>query len=142
MFFHWNTDKFPNPNEFFKNMKTMGIDLIPNIKPGILLSHPLMKEFEKEDVFVKTANTETYYEGPWWGGLGRYFDFTKPSARETWKKYLKKQLIEKGTVAVWNDNCEYDGVEDREAFFDYDGKGGKGNISSILTREFNGPYRY
>ena len=30
----------------------------------------------------------------------------------------------KGTKTVWNDNCEFDGVEDREAFCDNNGLGG------------------
>ncbi len=130
--FNWNTDKFPDPDGFFDKMNDKGIALIPNIKPGILLTHPLMDEFLEEDVFVKTPDGKDNYESPWWGGLGRYFDFTNPAARNTWKKYLKKQLIEKGTICVWNDNCEYDGVEDREAYFDYDGKGGRATFLRAL----------
>jgi len=129
--FNWNKEKFPNPQQFFDTMKEKGIGLIPNIKPGILLNHPLMEEFVANDVFVRTADETEYYEGPWWGGLGRYFDFTNPRARITWKKHLKEQLIEKGTNAVWNDNCEYDGVEDRKAVFDYEGKKGTGDFLRV-----------
>lgn len=130
--FNWNTDKFSDPQRFFDEMNEKGINLIPNIKPGILLTHPFMDLFEKNDVFVRNSDDSGYFEGPWWGGTGRYFDFTRESARKVWKDLLKKQLISKGTVSVWNDNCEYDGVEDREAVFHFEGKKGRAANLRIL----------
>ena len=28
---------------------------------------------------------------------------------------LKASILEKGTTTVWNDNCEYDGIEEKQA---------------------------
>ncbi|MGM9973209.1 MAG: TIM-barrel domain-containing protein [Clostridiaceae bacterium] len=122
--FNWHHKRFPNPEEFFKNMRDMGINVIPNMKPGILKNHPYMDEFKKNDIFVKTSDRQDDYHGRWWGGVGRFIDFTGESGRNTWKEFLKETLLKKGSMTVWNDNCEFDGVEDRNAYCDNNGRGG------------------
>ncbi|AQR97328.1 TIM-barrel domain-containing protein [Clostridium saccharoperbutylacetonicum] len=122
--FNWNRKRFPNPDEFLEKMNEMGLNVIPNLKPGILPKHPYKKEFEDNDVFIKNPDGDGDYHGRWWGGTGRFVDFTKASGRETWKKLLKENILSKGTITVWNDNCEYDGIEDRNALCDFDGKPG------------------
>lgn len=122
--FNWNRKRFPDPEGFFQKMEEMGINVIPNMKPGILQKHPYMDTFVKNDVFVKTPDGEKDYEGRWWGGKGKFVDFTSVSGRDTWKELLKKNLLAKGSRTVWNDNCEYDGIEDRKAVCDNNGKGG------------------
>lgn len=122
--FHWNRRRFPDPAGFFAKMNAMGINVIPNLKPGILKSHPYLPDFEKNDVFIKTPDGSGDYYGRWWGGEGRFFDFTGKAGRDTWKAFLKKNLLELGVKTVWNDNCEMDGVEDRAARCDFEGAGG------------------
>ena len=94
------------------------------MKPGILKNHPYRKVFEQYDAFVKTPDKAEDYVGRWWGGEGRFVDFTKKAGRDAWKELLKKNLMAKGMRTVWNDNCEYDGVEDRNAYCDHEGMGG------------------
>ncbi|MGN0353467.1 MAG: TIM-barrel domain-containing protein [Muricoprocola sp.] len=113
--FNWNSKRFPNPEEFFEKMKGMGINVIPNLKPGVLPNHPYVKEYEKNDAFIKNPDGNGDYIGRWWGGYGRFVDFTSEGGRKTWKELLKKTILEKGATTVWNDNCELDGVEDRNA---------------------------
>lgn len=120
--FNWNTKRFPNPEGFFEKMSGMGINVIPNMKPGILKNHPYMDVFKKNDVFVKTPDGSEDYIGRWWGGYGRFVDFTGAKGRDTWKELLKETLLRKGSMTVWNDNCEFDGVEDRNALCDCDGR--------------------
>lgn len=122
--FNWNRKRFPDPEGFFQKMESMGINVIPNMKPGILPNHPYREVFEKNDVFVKTPDGQSDYQGRWWGGTGRFVDFTSEAGRNTWKELLKETLLAKGSKTVWNDNCEYDGVEDRRALCDNNGKGG------------------
>lgn len=38
--FNWNHKRFPDPEKFFENMNARGINVIPNLKPGILKHHP------------------------------------------------------------------------------------------------------
>lgn len=120
--FNWNTKRFPDPEGFFEKMSGMGINVIPNMKPGILKNHPYMDVFKKNDVFVKTPDGSEDYIGRWWGGYGRFVDFTGAKGRDTWKELLKETLLKKGSMTVWNDNCEFDGVEDRNALCDCDGR--------------------
>jgi alpha-glucosidase len=122
--FNWNRKRFPDPEGFFEKMSSMGINVIPNMKPGILKNHPYMELFKKNDVFVKTPDGNEDYIGRWWGGYGRFIDFTGSKGRNTWKELLKQTLLSKGSKTVWNDNCEYDGIEDRNALCDCDGRNG------------------
>jgi alpha-glucosidase len=120
--FTWNKDKFKDPQKFFAEMKKRGVTVSPNIKPGMLLVHPLHKEMADKGMFVTDEKTGKPAVGLWWGGLGSYIDFTKQSARDAWKEYMKKALIDYGCDSIWNDNCEYDGLTDKEAKVFFEGK--------------------
>ena len=122
--FNWNHKRFPKPEEFFENMNKRGINVIPNLKPGILKNHPYADYFETENAFIKTPDGQSDYYGRWWGGEGRFVDFTSVKGRNAWKKLLEENILKKGTKTVWNDNCEMDGVEDRNAYCDREGLGG------------------
>lgn len=123
--FTWNTTRFKDPSAYFHAMQDKGAENVPNIKPGILLCHPWFEEFLSKDVFVKDSkNPDQYAVGSWWGGPGAFWDFTKPEAREAWKSYVIKSLISVGTNSIWNDNCEYDSLLDKDVIVDFDGKGG------------------
>ena len=113
--FNWNYKRFPNPEKFFANMNAKGINVICNLKPGVLKNHPYAKFYEERDVFIKTADGSSDYFGRWWGGEGRFIDFTSSKGREAWRELLEKNILRKGTKTVWNDNCEMDGIEDRDA---------------------------
>ena len=132
--FNWNYKRFPEPEKFFENMNARGINVIPNLKPGILKHHPYIDLFEKNDVFIKTPDGKAPYYGRWWGGEGRFFDFTGPNGRNTWKQLLEENILKKGTKTVWNDNCEYDSLMDKDCTCDFDGKGGTiGQLKPLMS---------
>lgn len=133
--FNWNHRRFPDPAGFFARMNAMGINVIPNLKPGILKNHPYRELFEKNDVFIKNPDGNGDYYGRWWGGEGRFFDFTGEKGRNTWKELLKKNVLELGAKTVWNDNCEMDGVEDRDAQCDFEGE--KGTMADLKIMHSN-----
>lgn len=133
--FNWNYKRFPQPKEFFAEMNRRGINVIPNLKPGILKRHPYRELFEKNDVFIKTPDGKTDYYGRWWGGQGRFVDFTGPAGRNTWKQLLEENVLKMGTKTVWNDNCEMDGVEDRDAVCDFEGE--KGTMAELKILHSN-----
>ena len=122
--FNWNYKRFPDPEKFFETMNAKGINVIPNLKPGVLQNHPYAKYYEDRNAFIKTADGKDDYRGRWWGGEGRFIDFTGPAGREAWKQLLKENILNKGAKTVWNDNCEMDGIEDRAAQCDFEGEGG------------------
>lgn len=132
--FTWNTTRFKDPRAYFAAMNEKGAQNVPNVKPGILLMHPWFDEFEKKDVFVKDSETNHYAVGKWWGGDGAFWDYTKPEAREAWKQYLTENLIDVGTDSIWDDNCEYDSLLDKDARCDFDGKGGTiGQLKPLMS---------
>ncbi|MBQ9594910.1 MAG: DUF4968 domain-containing protein [Synergistaceae bacterium] len=122
--FNWNHRRFPNPEEFFANMNARGINVICNLKPGVLKNHPYAEFYERNNAFIKTPDGQGDYYGRWWGGEGRFIDFTGIAGRDSWRELLEVNILSKGTKTVWNDNCEMDGIEDREAHCDNNGHGG------------------
>lgn len=133
--FTWNKERFKNPSAYFAAMNEKGAQNVPNIKPGILLMHPYFDEFQKGDVFVKDSKEPNKNAvGMWWGGEGVFWDFTSAKARELWKKYVTETLIDVGTDSIWNDNCEYDSLMDKDAKVDFDGKGGTiGELKPVMS---------
>jgi len=111
--FNWNRDKFPSPEEFIKTFKDNGINIIPNIKPAFLDSHPLYKEITEKGLFVKNKDG-TPYITEFWDGIGSYLDFTNPEAFEFWSEKVKETLLNYGVTATWNDNNEFD-IKDLDA---------------------------
>ena len=122
--FNWNHRRFPKPEEFFEKMNARGINVICNLKPGVLPNHPYRGYYEDRDVFVKEPDSDDAAIGQWWGGQGRFIDFTLPEGRRAWRELLEENILRKGTKTVWNDNCEYDSIEDRNARCSFEGAGG------------------
>ena len=137
--FTWNKERFRDPEAFFAAMKEKGAQTVPNVKPSILLVHPLREELEKEELFVKDSkDPHKPSVGGWWGGPGIAFDFTDPRTRKVWKKLLTDTVIDLGTDSIWDDNCEYDGVWDKDALCDYDGAGGTiGGLKPVMCNIMN-----
>jgi len=127
--FNWNHKRFPRPEKFFENMNSRGINVICNLKPGVLENHPYAGLYEERGAFIRTPDGSRDYYGRWWGGAGRFVDFTGEAGRNTWKELLKDTILYKGTKTVWNDNCEMDGVEDRDAQCDFEGQ--KGDMARL-----------
>lgn len=105
--FHWNRDKFPNPEKFIADFKREGIHLIPNIKPAFLTSHPMYDEIKEKGLFVKNSDG-TPYVTQFWDGVGSYIDFTNPDGFNFWNTQVKEKLLDFGIDATWNDNNEFD----------------------------------
>jgi alpha-glucosidase len=128
--FTWSDRRFPDPPRFFGAMSERGITVSPNVKPALLDVHPRFDEVADAGVLVRrSADAEAHRgagpaTGAWWGGPGSFVDFTKPQAREHWKRWLTDAVLDQGTTSVWNDNCEYDGLVDADSRVDFDGAGG------------------
>ena len=132
--FTWNTERFKDPRAYFAAMNEKGAQNVPNVKPGILLCHPWFKEFEDRGVFVKDSEQDRYAVGKWWGGDGAFWDFTSAEGRKAWKEYLTANVIDIGTDSIWDDNCEYDSLLDKDCRCDFDGKGGTiGQLKPLMS---------
>lgn len=130
--FNWNTEKFPNPEQFIERFQGAGVDLIPNIKPAFLCDHPMYEEIAEKGLFAKNADG-TPFVTQFWDGLGSYIDFTNPDAREFWISNVKDKLLDKGIKYTWNDNNEFD-IKDEDAVADGFGNAVKASrIRPVLT---------
>lgn len=138
--FTWNKERFSDPASFFHGMEEKHAQVVPNVKPGVLLCHPRLKEFQQEGAFVKDSKDPSENAvGRWWGGNGVFWDYTSPKGRDAWKKYLKKDILAYGTHSIWNDNCEYDSLLDEDCLCAYEGKQGtiaqlKPVMSNLMCR--------
>lgn len=144
--FTWNYKRFKDPAAWFKAMKDRGIVVSPNIKPGMLLVHPLLPEMKEKGMFItasddRLANGQDQDDithglgiGTWWGGQGVFVDFTDPKTRKHWKEYMEQALLAYGCESIWNDNCEYDSMVDKDAKVCYEGKGSTiGAIKPVMS---------
>ncbi|PJI09191.1 MULTISPECIES: TIM-barrel domain-containing protein [Clostridium] len=131
--FNWNYDRFSDPKDFVEQMKEKGASLVPNIKPGMLKSHPLYKEFDESDAYIKDETGKKSEQERYWGGHASFVDFTSPKGREEWKKHLKDSLVSLGITSIWNDNNEYD-MKNDDAVCCVEGlKRGIGGLRPIMT---------
>ena len=132
--FTWNKKRFKNPKDFFAQMKKRGVCVSPNVKPGILLVHPRLEEMKAKGMFVKASDSDQPGIGTWWGGKGMFTDFTSSSTRENWKMMLKENVLDYGTSSIWNDNCEYDSMVDKDCRVSFEGKGATiGQLKSVMS---------
>ncbi len=105
--FNWNYDKFPDPEQFIREFREAGIELIPNIKPSFLVTHPMYEMLAKKGWFIKNPDG-TPFVTQLWDNLGSYLDFTNPDAFAFWKQQVTEKLLDLGMRATWNDNNEFD----------------------------------
>lgn len=132
--FIWNKDRFKDPEAYFRAMNEKGAQNVPNVKPGVLLCHPWFDEFNARGVFVRDSQKDTYAVGKWWGGDGAFWDYTSEEGRRAWKEYLIRNVIAVGTDSIWDDNCEYDSLLDKDSRCDFDGKGGTiGQLKPLMS---------
>lgn len=132
--FTWNKKRFKDPKDFFAQMDKRGITVSPNVKPGMLLTHPMLEEMKKKDMFVKASDSDKPGVGTWWGGKGHFIDFTNQKTRDYWKELLIENVLDYGTSSVWNDNCEYDSMVDKDSRCYFEGKGGTiGQLKSVMS---------
>ncbi|SFJ14170.1 alpha-glucosidase [Sphingomonas sp. NFR04] len=105
--FHWNRDKFPDPKAFVSSYADAGVELVPNIKPALLRSHPRYDEVAAAGYFVSDGDGQPV-EAQFWDEVGSYVDFTNPDAAAWWRAQVKSALLDNGIRSTWNDNNEYE----------------------------------
>jgi alpha-glucosidase len=113
--FNWNRDKFPDPAAFVASYIDAGVQLVPNIKPALLRSHPLYDEVARAGLFVVDADGQPV-EAQFWDEVGSNIDFTNPDGARWWRDKVKTALLDHGIEATWNDNNEYE-IWDTRALF-------------------------
>jgi len=123
--FNWNYDKFPNPKEFGKRFVDQGVQIVANIKPSLMLNHPLLEEVMDFNGFIKDEAGKPLLV-QFWDDEGYYLDFTNPETIHWWKEKIKTNLLDNHINCTWNDNNEFE-IWDSKAQVHGFGKGGNFN---------------
>ncbi len=107
--FHWNPEKFPEPEKFLREYREKSIRVNANIKPVLLEDHPLYEDCR--DFFIQEGDhpLKTFF----WDGEGSFLDFSNPNAIAWWQKKIEEKLFAVGIDSVWNDNNEFRGGSDQ-----------------------------
>lgn len=105
--FHWNRDKFPDVEGFVRGYADAGVQLVPNIKPALLVNHARYDELAAKGWFVRDADGDPIV-CQFWDEVGSYVDFTHPDAAAWWRQQVTEQLLAYGMRSTWNDNNEYE----------------------------------
>ncbi|WP_299015208.1 TIM-barrel domain-containing protein [uncultured Caulobacter sp.] len=105
--FHWNRDKFPDVEGFVRGYAEAGVELVPNIKPALLVTHPRYAELAAKGWFVRDTDGDPIV-CQFWDEVGSYVDFTNPDAAAWWRDQVTEQLLAYGIRSTWNDNNEYE----------------------------------
>lgn len=106
--FTWNKAKFPEPRAAIARFKHQNVRVVVNLKPCLLDDHPAYAEVAARGAFVKDAKTKLPCIGQFWDGEGAHIDFTHPDGIGWWQENLRKQVLDVGIDAGWNDNNEYE----------------------------------
>lgn len=106
--FTWNRDKFPEPREAIAAFARRDVRTVVNLKPCLLDDHPAYSEVAARGAFVRDARTGLPCVVQFWDGLGAQIDFTHPEGIRWWQDSLRRQVLDYGIDAGWNDNNEYE----------------------------------
>jgi alpha-glucosidase len=104
--FSWDPDRFPDPKAMIDYLKSRDFRIVVMCDPGIKVEEgyaPYETGLEN-DIFLKYPDGEPY-QGEVWPGWCHFPDFTKPEAREWWKKQLPA-YVDLGIDGYWNDMNE------------------------------------
>lgn len=106
--FHWNKEKFPEPEQLFQKFHDKGIRLCANIKPCLLTDHPKYQELANANMFIQNPAGTEEERAQFWDETGAYLDFTNEKTIQWWKEQVTEQLLERHIDSTWNDNNEFE----------------------------------
>src|SRR5699024_5077265 len=98
--FNWNYEKFPDPKEFGETFSEKGVQVVANIKPTLMLGHPLLDEVLAFDGFIKDENGDPLLI-QFWDDKGYYLDFTNYKTIDWWKYQIKTKLLDNNILCTW-----------------------------------------
>ncbi|MFZ4056608.1 MAG: glycoside hydrolase family 31 protein [Ferruginibacter sp.] len=104
--FRINTNRFPSMAQMAAKLRALNIELTASVNPGIKIDSTYIGHTDglKNDVFIKFADGSDYVAdiAP---STNHFVDFTKPTARQWWKKHMNF-LPQNGIHGYWNDMNE------------------------------------
>ncbi|BCU67737.1 alpha-glucosidase [Sulfolobales archaeon HS-7] len=102
--FTWNKERFPNPQDFIRQLSERGIKLIT------IVDHSVRVE-QEYDVFLRgmgkycKRRSGELYVGWMWPGSSAYPDFFKEETRDWWSEEIRR-WVSQGIDGIWLDMNE------------------------------------
>jgi alpha-glucosidase len=106
--FTWNRDKFPAPRAAIEKFRRQNVRVVVNLKPCLLDDHPAYAAVAARGAFVSDSRTHRPCIGQFWDGEGAHIDFTHREGIRWWQEGLRREVLDYGIDAGWNDNNEYE----------------------------------
>jgi len=106
--FTWNRDKFPEPRVAIEKFRAQNVRVVVNLKPCLLEDHPAYADVAARGGFVSDSKSHQPCIGQFWDGQGAHVDFTHPAGIRWWQEGLRREVLDYGIDAGWNDNNEYE----------------------------------
>lgn len=119
--FNWNYDKFPDPQAFGQTFTNQNVEIVANIKPSLMLNHPLLDEVLAFNGFITDANGQPL-KIQFWDDQGYYLDFTNPKTIAWWQRQIKTQLLDNHIHCTWNDNNEFEIWDNDATVYGFNGE--------------------
>ncbi|CEH11850.1 alpha-glucosidase [Ceraceosorus bombacis] len=138
-YFTWDRSKYPDPEAMGKELEQgQSCQLIINVKPWLLESHPWYDEAAREGAFVRAAPDARPLEGGsaptdadrcgphhthpartlHWSvnmgdtGKGSYFDFSSVQGCQSWQRMMQRGVLDNNITGLWIDNNEFSTLVD------------------------------
>ena len=104
--FTWDPDRFPDPAGLLRDLRDLGMRLVPIVDPGVK-ADPDWEVYRaglERGYYVRNPDGTTFL-GYVWPGLTAWPDFTRSEVREWWGQ-LHQGHIEAGVGGIWDDMNE------------------------------------
>lgn len=128
-YFEWNRRRYPDPEGMGKILETdEHCQVIINIKPWLLDSHPQCEQVAKQGAFVRAGKdvaerpdlcgpaeqSNTWY---WSASMGQtlqgsYFDFSSEVGTSEWQRLVRQGVLAQNITGPWINNNEYSNLTD------------------------------
>ncbi|ANE45555.1 alpha-glucosidase [Paenibacillus swuensis] len=104
--FTFDKTRFPNPMEMMKELRAMGMRIVPIVDPGVKQDprYEIYKEGVLNDFFCKKIEGDLFI-GPVWPGDSAFPDFTEDEVGRWWAD-KHRFYTDMGIQGVWNDMNE------------------------------------
>ncbi|OEG00104.1 alpha-glucosidase [Vulcanibacillus modesticaldus] len=104
--FTFDNSRFPSIDKLVKDMKDVGIRIVPIVDPGVKEDpeYHIFQEGVREDHFCKYIDGKIYY-GDVWPGNSAFPDFINSEVRKWWGE-KHRFYSELGIEGIWNDMNE------------------------------------
>jgi len=104
--FTFNKNRFPHPEQMVKDLREVGVRIVPIVDPGVKrdVEYAIYKEGMSKHYFCQYIDGEVYH-GDVWPGSSAFPDFTNRDVRLWWGK-RHKFYTDLGIEGIWNDMNE------------------------------------